>query len=82
MGRSPAVVPQGTKLGQWLFIIMINELNVSSTDLWKYVDDTTISQTIRKKKESYIQAAVDILANRASVDNFFNLTRRDARNCV
>ena len=74
MGRSPAVVPQGTKLGQWLFIIMINELNVSSTDLWKYVDDTTISQTIRKKKESYIQASVDILANRASVDNFFNLT--------
>ena len=53
-----------------------------ATDLWKYVNDTTISQTIRKKKESYIQAAVDILANRASVDNFFNLTRRHARNCV
>lgn len=48
---------------------MINELDVHVTDLWKY-DDTTISETISKNQDSHVQAAVDILANRASVDNY------------
>ena len=44
-GAVPAEVPQGTKIGTWLFIIMINGLDVPGIDLWKYVDDTTISET-------------------------------------
>ena len=36
--------PKAQKLRPWLFIIMINELDVPATDLWKYVDDTTISK--------------------------------------
>ena len=40
------------------------------TDLWKYVDDTTISETISKNQASHIQAAVDTLASRATVDKF------------
>lgn len=48
---------------------MINELDVHVTDLWKY-DDTTISETVSKNQNSHTQAAVDILANRASVDNY------------
>ena len=33
---------QGTKLGPWLFIIIINDLEVTSSDgVFKYVDDTT-----------------------------------------
>ena len=42
-GPVPAAVPQGTKQGPWLLIIMTNELDVPDTDLWKYVDNTTIS---------------------------------------
>ena len=49
---------------------MINGLDVPATDLWKYVDDTTISETIRKNQDSHIQAAVDNLVNRASADKF------------
>ena len=69
-GAVPAEVPQGTKLWPWLFIIVINELDVPGTDLWKYVDDTTISETISisNYKASHIQAAVDILVSRATVD--------------
>ena len=49
---------------------MINELDVPGTALWKYVDDTTISETISKNKDSFIQAAVDTLARRATEDKF------------
>ena len=61
---------QGTKLGPWLFIIMINKLDVPGTDLWKYVNDTAISETISKNQDSHIQAAVDTLASRVTEDKF------------
>ena len=56
---------------------MINELDVPGTDLWKYVDFfANISATIRENQASHIQAAVDILASRATVDRFrLNETR-------
>ena len=42
---------------------MINELDVPANDLWKYVDDPTISETISKNQDSHIQAALDTLVN-------------------
>lgn len=49
---------------------MIDELNVPATDLWKYINDTTISETLSKNQDNQIQAAVDTLVNHATADRF------------
>ena len=58
-GPVPSGVPQGTKLGPWLCVLMINDLRPSDAQTWKYVDDTTLAEVIPKDGVSHIQSAVD-----------------------
>ena len=64
----PAGVLQGMKLGAWLFLIMINDLFVADTTLWKYVDDTTLVESVSKNETSYMQLSVDELVRRSEAD--------------
>ena len=60
-GPVPVCVPQGSKLGSWLFTLIINDLGVSDVLAWKYVDDTTLTEIVRKGGRSNIQSTVDVV---------------------
>ena len=70
--HTPSGVPQGTKLGPWLFLLMVNDLAMNETSTWKFVDDTTISEAVSKNHCSLIQSAVTSVEN-WSVENKMQL---------
>ena len=73
----PAGVPQGTKLGPWLFLLMINDLRIPGVPTWKYADDTTIAEIVPRGEESHAQHAVNYVAEWSSC----NLMQLNAAKC-
>ena len=82
-GINNAGVPQGTKLGPILFIIMINDLELasSSTDHWKYVDDVTISESLKKNEVSVLQSDLNSI-ERWSVNNNMKLNGKKCKEMI
>ncbi|CAB4029265.1 Hypothetical predicted protein [Paramuricea clavata] len=71
----PAGIPQGTKIGPWLFLAIINYLCITkspTSNLWKFADDTSVSEVIPKDGVSSLPDKVDEV-NKWSNDNKFQL---------
>ena len=74
----PARVPHGKRLGPWLFLVKANNLKLpgESFSMWKFADDTTVSEVVPISGECSLQEAVNQISS-WSHNNLFqiNLTK-------
>ena len=80
-GHVPAGVPQGTKLGPCLFLLMINNPKVSDVRSWKYVDDTSVAEVVPSRSCSQAQCAADEVQS-WSLDHKFQINADKCKEMV
>ena len=75
-----AGVPQGTKLGPILFLVMVNNLKPSTPDtrMWKFVDDSTVSEHLTGNIASAIQSTLNHIESWCS-DNWMILNPKKCK---
>ena len=75
-----AGVPQWTKLGQILFMIMVNNLraNTPKTKMWKFVDDVTSSESLTLNSSSASQSTLDNI-NSWTSNNWMKLNAKKCK---
>ena len=61
--RHLVICSQRTKLGPILFLVMINDLKISSPDtkMWKFVDDSTVSEHLTGNISSVTQLTLNLI---------------------
>ena len=59
MGTSPLLGTTGYQIGPRLLVLMINDLDVNIPHLWKFVDETTVSDVVAKGNTSKGQSIVN-----------------------
>ena len=74
-------VPQGTKVGPILFLIVVNDLRPPNCKHWKYVDDITISEVIPRHGESTIQSELDHISSWATA-NYMKLNPKKCKELI
>ena len=69
-------MPQGTWLGPYVFIVLINDLKLS-LPVHKFIDDTTITELITKNNDNMILAIVEL--DNWSSKNHMNVNSRKTK---
>ena len=62
----PAGCSKGTRIAPWLFVVMINDLQLLSDEsfhIWKFADDTTVSQIVLPSCPSSLQQGVEEISS-------------------
>jgi len=70
-------MPQGTWLGPYVFLALINDLS-SLVELHKFVDDCTLSEILTASDVTIMQDEIDSL-NRWSTTNFMNVNTKKTK---